>query len=232
VSALAAIGQVQPGSTKPRPVRVDVERRLLAVVMREPSGDLSADEDVAHRALSTLVRRGATGLNDVNPKMLPVESFIAPVDFSYDGGRTTVAKGSWVVVIAFTRAAWQRLLPRLDRMGLLAPVPAAVAQPTAALAKAAPIADPGAPGIPEGFAAAAGALGALLERLIVADEKRSEALLARARAGTNVYVEHHQHVSVEPPEVHQHVTVQAPKRGPVRVETLPDGTRRYVPEES
>jgi hypothetical protein len=223
MSALAAIGQAQLGSA--RAVRVDPERRLLGVVMREPSGDLSADEDVAHGALSKLVRRGAMGLN-IDPQVVVVESFVSPIAFSYDGGRTTVAKDSWVVVIAFTRAAWQRLLPRLDRMGLAAPVPVATVQPAAALAKTAPVADPGAID-PEGVEAIAEALGAIAKI----------ARLASRPAPIHVHVPATQievhpapiHVKVEPPPVH--VKVEPPKRGPVRVETLADGSRRFIPED-
>ena len=90
-------------------------QQLVYGIVLEPNtvdsqGDWVPEEHVeltAHRYLArsltgkTSVHRighSVLGFNKTNPKLVPVESFIAPVDFSYGGNAEVVQKGSWVLV--------------------------------------------------------------------------------------------------------------------------------------
>ncbi len=89
-----------------------MKQLVYGVVLEPNTVDTQSDwvpeehvELAAHRYLAksilgrTSVHRiqhGALGFNKTSPKLVPVESFIAPVDFSYDGSEV-VKKGSWVL---------------------------------------------------------------------------------------------------------------------------------------
>jgi 8-oxo-dGTP pyrophosphatase MutT (NUDIX family) len=103
-------------------------KQLIYGVVLEPlnlddtQGDvITADEieRAAHRYLEKVAlgratvhrdQHGTAIFNVFRPKMVPVESFIAPVDFSYDG-RERIRKGSWVLVARVPdRQLWQQCL--------------------------------------------------------------------------------------------------------------------------
>lgn len=95
-------------------VKAQTDKQLLYGIVLEPHVvDSQADwvpadhvEIAAHRFLAKTamgrasvhrIQHRASGFNAQNPKIVPVESFIAPMDFTYDG-REMVKKGSWVLV--------------------------------------------------------------------------------------------------------------------------------------
>lgn len=106
----------------------DKMEQLIYGVVLEPlnvddtQGDIITAKDIekaAHRYLTKVAlgratvhrdQHGGAIFNVVNPKMVPVESFIAPVDFSYDG-RSVIRKGSWVLVAHVPDASlWRQCL--------------------------------------------------------------------------------------------------------------------------
>lgn len=57
-----------------------------------------------------LAHRGRVGVRGKAPSLIPVESFIAPIDFSYDG-KEMIKAGSWVLVVHVEDPAlWQDFL--------------------------------------------------------------------------------------------------------------------------
>lgn len=109
-------------------VKLDEMRRIVYGVVLEPhmtdsQGDWERPieiEKAAHRYLSKSIR-GTTRVHTVQHKirsffrsgggLVPVESFIAPCDFSYDGGTDVIRKGSWVLAAHIEDTAlWKDVL--------------------------------------------------------------------------------------------------------------------------
>lgn len=115
---------------KPRKMRVmkATHQQLIYGVVLEPDViDAQADyvpaahvERAAHGYLKKSLR-GKASVSKLGhmtaafkrdlPSVVPVESFIAPVDFTYQGSREPVKKGSWVMVVHVEDpAVWQDFL--------------------------------------------------------------------------------------------------------------------------
>lgn len=103
-----------------RVVKSDEEKRLLYGVVYAPNEVDSQDdwtdaeeiEKAAHEFLMLYGQGKAfidEGHSNERAEAEPVESFIAPTDFTYDGAVESVKKGSWVLVTHFlTKRAWER----------------------------------------------------------------------------------------------------------------------------
>jgi len=87
---------------------IQVEKRLVYGIVSEPNVidaqddimDVNTIEKAAHMWLSNFGEIGFMHYNLVNKKSIEVvESFIAPIDFKYEGSDEVVTKGSWVLVI-------------------------------------------------------------------------------------------------------------------------------------
>lgn len=107
--------------------KADKARQLIYGVVLEPNSLDSQDdfmlpdqvEKAAHTYLTKVARGKATvsklqhttrGFFKEKPSVVPVESFIAPCDFSYDG-KETVKKGTWVMVLkAEDENVWEDVL--------------------------------------------------------------------------------------------------------------------------
>ena len=107
--------------------KADAMKQLAYGIVLEPhledsQGDVMRPEEVeatAHRFLKKSIRgqaavhklrHRAVGFKLTRPSIVPVESFIAPVDFSYDG-QQTIRKGAWVLVAHVEdKALWQDFL--------------------------------------------------------------------------------------------------------------------------
>ncbi len=101
-------------SVKSYIVKKDSERNLVYGIVLEPNKvDLQADfencaeiEKAAHRYMAHVIKNKLAGIGSEHvaeiEKAVPVESFVAPTDFWYDGTPHTdeykVSKGSWVLV--------------------------------------------------------------------------------------------------------------------------------------
>lgn len=103
-----------------RVIKSDDEKRLLYGVVYAPfeidsQGDWTDVEEIEKAAHEFIMLYGKgeafidEGHNDKRAEVEPVQSFIAPVDFTYDGAVESVKKGSWVLVTHFlTQEAWER----------------------------------------------------------------------------------------------------------------------------
>ncbi len=93
-------------------------RRITYGVVSEPDiedlqGDVYKAEDIelmAHRWMINS-RVIGTGHTDVIKSAYPVESYIAPVDFTVDtaDGPVTIKKGSWVVATIWPEEQWEQI---------------------------------------------------------------------------------------------------------------------------
>jgi hypothetical protein len=214
MSALAVTGHA---STK-RLVRVDPEQHLLGFVLAHADdvGGQDAIEELVHKQTRKLV-----GSIDPasRPKLLVVENFVSPIDFSYPGSDELVRKGSWICTLKFLdQASFDRAVADAPP-GLMSPVvaPAAVVKDGAAGAEELD------PETISALAQLASSIGDLLR-------------CARRPAPINLHIappESHVHLPPQP-DIHIFpriaVKVEEPKRGPVRVEVDENGVRRYVPE--
>lgn len=112
---------------KLRVSKADQVKQLVYGVVLEPNTLDSQDdymlpnqvEKAAHNYLKKVARgkssvsklqHRAPGFFKNKPSVVPVESFIAPVDFSYDGNEM-IKKGTWVLVLHIEdKAVWQDVL--------------------------------------------------------------------------------------------------------------------------
>lgn len=103
------------GRKKLRVAKADKQKQLIYGVVLEPNSLDSQDdfmlpdqvEKAAHTYMKKVVRGKASvsklqhrkaGFHKDKASVVPVQSFVAPVDFSYDG-REMVKKGTWVMVL-------------------------------------------------------------------------------------------------------------------------------------
>jgi cation transport regulator ChaB len=103
-----------------RIIKADDEKRLLYGVVYAPlevdtQKDFAEAEEIEKAAHQFLILYGRgeafidEGHNDKRAEAEPVESFIAPVEFTYDNASEPCPKGSWVLVTHFlTDRAWKR----------------------------------------------------------------------------------------------------------------------------
>ena len=128
--------RIKPQSVDDEPVvepmlvvhKADPMKQIVYGVVLEPHVlDTQSDymlpqhvEKAAHTYLKKIVRGKASvskfqhrkpALFKTKPSVVPVESFIAPQDFTYDGSNDVVKKGSWVLAVHVEDpATWQDVL--------------------------------------------------------------------------------------------------------------------------
>lgn len=231
-------------------------KQLIYGIVLEPNtvdsqGDMVSPEAIEQAAHSYLAKaaqgrstvhreqHGPALFSPSNPKMVPVESFIAPCDFSYDG-REQIRKGSWVLVShVLDRKLWKRILRgytdgevgqaltgwSVGGSGRRRPLSAML------------VAKDDEPSQDD-----RGDLRALTEAIVKLAERpqppihvESPVTIAEGAIQVSPAAVH-----VAPAEVHYAegaiqvaaptVHVEQPRARSVRAETLPDGSRRYSPE--
>jgi len=224
-------------------LKADSEQRIIYGIVLEPDvedsqGDVVSKEDVEIAAHRYLYQQGLA-IGDQHAKMAPgtvrpVESYIAPCDFSMGG--QVVKAGSWVLAAHVPddnlweqvkkghKGAWS-----VGGSGRRSPMPLGGVvknPPPVVLAKDAPVAHAPQP-VHVHVNFNDGAITPVVHNHMPEHGEHTVNVHVPEQAAPVV----HNHVEAPAaPEVHNHVNVEAAKPKSVRVETAEDGSKRYVPE--
>lgn len=234
-------------------IKADLAKQLVYGIVLEPhrvdsQGDWEDEDDIekaAHRYLGQTFNDGVTDLVNLQhrwdaPGVFPVESYVAPVDFTLNGEK--VQKGSWVLVMKVADpATWQEVLDGTwggfsvegtGRRNYDHPAPPAVVAKEAAPAQPVHVA--------VHFNEGAFAAPHVETHTHLPEQTQPPAVLNVTVPEQQPPVIHNHvapaEVNVQPPDLHTHIAApevhvhqEQPKPRAIRVEER-KGVKRYIPE--